>query len=265
MVCAAETFYCVAFPLTSAWRGPEGPRSAVGAGLSGAESGSKVWCGVSGSYSYLLARSFLPSSLISGSSPNVSCSLLVYAKNRNSACSDFGDVRIFVMSMFLPPMLFRSVCLAPWCAGQCSRRCCTISSLCWHAGQVGESIFPRRNRCLAKGACPVLSCARMLASFLGSFVTRSMYLWEGVVGSVFITLLHRFESLQPFCARRSGFSLCIYPIADLLYGRVVLRDFGSLCVSLLPSLVAFFASSSACSLPPTPLCPGTHLTVIFMP
>jgi hypothetical protein len=149
---------------------------------------------------YLLSRLVLSDSCspMSGSSPNVSCSRLVSAKNLNRARSVFVDVSILVTSMFLPPVLARNVCLAAWCAGQCSSRCCTVSSFCEHAGQIGEFTFPIRNRCLARGACPVLSCARMLANFLGRLVIRSIYLWDGVEGSVLLILLYHFEASQPF-------------------------------------------------------------------
>jgi hypothetical protein len=63
-------------------------------------------------------------------------------------------------------------------------KCCTVSSPSWHAGQVGESAFPMRCKCLARGVCPVLSCDSMLASFLSRVVMRLMYLFDGAVGSV---------------------------------------------------------------------------------
>ena len=48
------------------------------------------------------------------------------------------------MLMSLLPVLLCSACLAAWCAGQCNMKCCTVSSLCWHAGQMGESIVAVR-------------------------------------------------------------------------------------------------------------------------
>jgi hypothetical protein len=87
---------------------------------------------------------------------------------------------------------------------------------------------------------------------------------EGIVGSVFIILLYRFEACHRFCAWRLSLSLCVHLMADLLRGSIFLSSPGNLFVLLLPSVIAFFASSSACSFPSTPLCPGTHLTVIFM-
>jgi hypothetical protein len=93
-----------------------GPRSSVGAGIGGAESVSivRVFRALA---AYLLPRPLLssPSSLISGSVPNVLFKRPVSATYLNNARNDFGDVRILVTSMFLPPMLLRRVCLAAWC------------------------------------------------------------------------------------------------------------------------------------------------------
>ena len=144
-------------------------------------------------------------------------------------------------------------------------RCCTVSSSCWHAGHVGESAFPIWCRCLASGACPVLSCDSMLASFLGSGVTRSMYLVDGDFGSVFFIRLKCGEACHTFCALFFSCAPCACIIADLLWGSLFLRSLGRPLTSLLPSVTAFFAWSSAFSFPSTPLCPGTHLTFIFIP
>jgi len=80
-----------------------GPRSAVGAGIGGAESVSivKVFRALA---AYLLPCP-LPSSsssLISGSVPSMLFKQPVSATYLNSARNDFGDVRILVTSMFLP-------------------------------------------------------------------------------------------------------------------------------------------------------------------
>ena len=68
---------------------------------------------------------------------------------------------------------------------QCSKKCCTVSLLRWQAGQIGESLFPMQCKCLANGACPVLNCKSMLATFCGRSVIKLMYLRDGVVGLVF--------------------------------------------------------------------------------
>jgi len=168
------------------------------------------------------------------------------------------------MFISLPPVLLRSACLAAWCAVQCSRRCCTVSSLCLQPGQSGESIFPIRCKCLASGACPVLSCDRILAIFRGRSVMRSIYLRDGVVGSVFFIRSYRSDFCHAFCALRFSFSLYAHFIADLLCGRAFLSILGSSDVLLLPSVIAFFACSSANSLPSTPLCPGIHCMVMHI-
>jgi hypothetical protein len=102
-----------------------------------------------------------------------------------SACSVLCVVKSFLRSIAAPPSLFLSTCLAGWCAVQCSSRCSTVSSFCWHAGHVGELVFPMRCRCFASGACPVLSCVRMLACFLGRSVMSLRYLSDAAAGSVF--------------------------------------------------------------------------------
>ena len=46
---------------------------------------------------------------------------------------------------------------------------------------------------------------------------------------------------------------------DLLWGRGVVSNFGSLVVAELPVVMAFFASWPAALFPLTSLCAGTHL------
>jgi len=118
-----------------------------------------------------------------------------------------------------------------------------------HGGQISEFVFLIWCRYLANGVCPVLSWDSMLASFLGSVVTRLMYLLEGVVGSVFFILSYHSDFCHPFCARCLSFLLCVHFIAGLLCGSVFLRNFGSLLVSLLPIIITFFTSSSVHLLP----------------
>ena len=87
---------------------------------------------------------------------------------QNKARKDLAVVKSLARTIARPPVRCRRVCLAAWCAGQCSMRCCTVSGSCRHAGQVGESAFFMRCRCLARGACPVRSWVRILVSFLGN-------------------------------------------------------------------------------------------------
>jgi len=122
----------------------------------------------------------------------------VSATYLNNMCSIFGMVSSFVMLMSLLPVLLHSVCLAVWCAGQCIRKCCMDSSACWHTGQMGESLFPMQCRCLASGACPVQSCVKILASFLGKLVMSLMYLFKGAVGSVFFIFTYHGDFCQIF-------------------------------------------------------------------
>jgi hypothetical protein len=68
-----------------------------------------------------------------------------------------------------------------------------------------------------------------------------------------------------FWARIVSFSWYAHFIANLLFGSVFLSAFGSSLRSLLPSVIAFFASSSAFSFPSIPSCPGVHLIKIFIP
>ena len=135
-----------------------------------------------------------------GRSPNMLCHLPVSATYMNSACKVFGVVRSFVMFMSLPLMLLCRTCLAAWWAVQCSMKCCTISSLYLHAGQVGELIFPIWCKCLASGACPILSCDKMLANFLGSGVMRLRYLFDGVIRSVCFILSYCQDAAHALCA-----------------------------------------------------------------
>ena len=104
------------------------------------------------------------------------------------ARSSLGLVNNLAMLISLPPMLFRSTCLASWCAGQCKMKCCIVSEFCRHEGQMGESAFFIRWRCLAKGACPVLNWVRMVESFLGSFDVSLRNLSDVDVGSVLFIL-----------------------------------------------------------------------------
>ena len=175
-----------------------------------------------------------------------------------SVQSVFVYVKSFIRSMFVPPMLFHSHCLASWCARQCNKKCCTIFSCCLQSMHVGESALPMRCRCLASGVCPVHSCKRMLTSFLGGGVMRSMYLVDSIFTSVFFILSYRHEVFHIFSALFFSFSLYACIIADLLCGSLFLRSAGRALVMSLPSVMAFFACSS------TLLCPGTHLTFILI-
>jgi len=122
-----------------------------------------------------------------------------------------------------------------------------------------------RCKCLANGACPILNCESMLAIFHGRSVIRLMYLHDGVVGSVFFIQLYHGDFCHAFCVLHFSFSLCAHFTMDLLCGRAFLSTFGNSDVLLLPSVIAFFACSSANSLPSTPLWPGIHLIVMCMP
>ena len=87
---------------------------------------------------------------------------------QNRACKDLAVVKSLAKLIAHPPVWCRRICLAAWCAGQCSIRCCTVSGSCKHTGQVGESTFFMRCKCLARGACPVCNWVRIIVSFLGS-------------------------------------------------------------------------------------------------
>jgi hypothetical protein len=163
-----------------------------------------------------------------------------------------GIVRSFVMSMFLPPVLLCKICLASQCAMQCNIKCCNVSSPCWHSGQIGESTFPMQYKCLARGVWPVLNCESMLTSFRGRFIINLRYLLEGVIGSVFFILVYCGDFCHSFCALHFSVSPKAHFAADLLCGSIFLRSLSSCCLSLLPSVIAFFACSSARSLLPLP-------------
>jgi hypothetical protein len=98
-------------------------------------------------------------------------------------------------------------------------RCCTVSGLCAQAGQIGESAFLIRCKCLARGACPVRSWVRMLVSFLGSCAVSLRKLLDGAVGSVFFILMNHGDFYHSFCASALSFSLKACIRADLLCGR----------------------------------------------
>jgi hypothetical protein len=169
------------------------------------------------------------------------------------------------MLMSLPPVLLHKICLAAWCGGQCSMRCSTVSLCCRHAGHIGESAFLIQCRCLATGACPILNCIKMLAAFLGRAAIRVRYLFDMAVGSVFFICSCHSDFRYIFCAHHLSFFPYPHFIADLLQGIVFFRSYGSLSWLLLPSVIAFFASSSAHLLPSIPLCPGVHLIAICIP
>jgi hypothetical protein len=105
----------------------------------------------------------------------------------------------------------------------------------------------------------------MLVSFLGSSVTRLMYLLDGAIGSVFFILLYHHVAFQSFCILFFSLSPYTCIIADLLCSSHFFRSFSSLSKLLLPSVAAFFACLSVFSFPSILLCPGTHLTFIFIP
>jgi hypothetical protein len=113
--------------------------------------------------------------------------------------------------------------------------------------------------------CPILSCNSILASFLGSGVTRLAYLFDGTMRSVFFILLYCYAACHSFCVHFFSFSLDTCISANLLCGNLFFSSFYSLLRSLPPSVITFFASSFAFSFPSTPLCPGIHLTFIFIP
>ena len=123
-----------------------------------------VWCGCCVFLCYLLFLLVFSLSSV-GKSLNVVWNQLVVAMYQKSAGSVLGIIVSFVMLIFLLPMPLHRACLAFWCAVQCSIKCYTVSSPCWHAGQIGKSTFPMWCKCLARGTCPVLSCDSVLASF----------------------------------------------------------------------------------------------------
>ena len=189
----------------------------------------------------------------------------VSAMNLKNARKVLGFDNTSFMSMFLPPQLLCSSCLALLCAGQCRIRCCTDSFSCWHAGQMGESHIPIRFKCLASGAWPVRNCVRMLACLLGSLAISLMYMFDGEVGSVPFIFANRGDLFHIFCARNLILLLKEHIWVDLLLGSGFLRYSGRCCTSLLFSVIAFFAWASACSFPSTSLCPGIHLNLICIP
>ncbi|KAF8230250.1 hypothetical protein L208DRAFT_1476855 [Tricholoma matsutake] len=75
-------------------------------------------------------------------SPKVLWNWPIMAMKRNSAHKVFGIISNFVMLISLPLVLLHKICLAAWCAGQCSMRCSMVLSCCRHAGHIGESAFP---------------------------------------------------------------------------------------------------------------------------
>ena len=68
-----------------------------------------------------------------------------------------------------------------------------------------------------------------------------------------------FERVQVRCISAWVLDLWACFTADLLWGRGLVSNFGSLAVAELPVVMAFFASWSAASFPLTSLCAGTHL------
>ena len=102
----------------------------------------------------------------------------------------------------------------------------------------------------------------MLASFLGVEVISLRYLLDGAEGSVLFILSKRRDSVHSFWACLHSFALWACIRAVLLYGKFVLSKVGSLSSGELPSVMAFFASSSAFSFPVTFLCPGTQMTLM---
>ena len=213
-----------------------GPRSTNGAELNGGEPVSKIKCWRCVFQLRILSPLSRCSSSSVGKSPKVLWNRPVAATYLKSAGNVLGVMRSFVMSMFLPPVLLCKICLASRCAVQCNIKCCNVSSPCWHSGQIGESTFPMRYKCLARGVWPVLNCESMLASFHGRFIINLRYLLEGVVGSVFFILVYRGDFCHSFCALHFSVSLKAHFAADMLCGSVFLRSLGSCCLSLLPLL-----------------------------
>ena len=173
--------------------------------------------------------------------------------NLSMCFSVFGVVSSFFMSMFLPPVLFCRACLASQCAGQCNKRCCTVSGLCKHAVQIGESPFLIQWRFLANGAWPVLNCVRVLASHLGKLAISLMYAFDGVVGSMSFILLNHSDFSHVHCAFCWSFPLYAHLIADLLYRRGSLSCAGRIVAFLLPSVMDFLLVCLLI-LCPQPLC-----------
>ena len=61
--------------------------------------------------------------------------------NRKRTRRDLAVVNSLDRLMLCPPVLCHILCLASWCAVQCSRKCCTDSVFCKQAGHNGESVF----------------------------------------------------------------------------------------------------------------------------
>lgn len=126
---------------------------------------------------------------------------LVSAINWKRACKYLAVVNNLAILMSCPPVFVCRVCLAPWCAGQCSIRCWTVSGLCKHAGHIGESAFLIWCKCLARAVWLVHNCVSILVSFLGSFAVSLMKLLDSAVRSVIFILSKRGGGLFPLFVR----------------------------------------------------------------
>ena len=128
--------------------------------------------------------------------------------------------------------------------------------------RVGDLLI--QYRWLFSGAWSVRSCVRTLVCFQLRPIMALMNCAEGNEGSMDLILLYRFDLFHQ--ALVSAFVLpaicCL--IDDMLIGSCFRRKWGKRSALLNPYWAASLAISSAASFPIDPICPATHVKVIFI-
>ena len=137
--------------------------------------------------------------------------------------------------------------------------CVTVLQL----GQFGEPACFIQWRCLFRPICPVHSWRMSEAWACVRFVTSWSHFLEGVVLSMChcLTYLGKAFHHQSHLFWTLAFWYC--HSADMLWGKLLCRDFGSRVLALDWPLAACFASASAFSFGVKSMWPGTHWSLIL--
>src|SRR4051794_24528836 len=123
---------------------------------------------------------------------------------------------------------------------------------------MGEGAHLVRCRCLLRGTWPVLSCRSRLVRFLDSVWASVRNLFEGRELSVLDIHGNLGEHFQYCAALLQSFCRKACLAAALLAGRGLWSACGSWDLWLEVPSAAPLASSSTCSFPSIPQCPGVQ-------
>ena len=172
--------------------------------------------------------------------------------------------RINFLVSALHSSVIMSLCLCMLYLQQKNNRWFVLSVMFGQFGQLRVGDLPIQYRWLFSGVWSVRSCVRTLMCFRLRLIVALMNCADGNEGSMDLILSYCFDLFHQ--ALVSAFVLpaicCL--INDMLIGSCFQRKWGKRSVLLDPYWAASLAISSAALFPIDPICPTTHVNVIFI-